>query len=250
MAMFTDKRVKAIICLRGGYGSARLLERLDYDVIRRHPKIFSGYSDITSLHCAFGRKVNMISIHAPMMDGELQSKHLPEFTRTSFLRTVMEAKPAGSSCAGYAEKTVSILRGGVAEGRLMGGNLSVLSAAVGTPFAPLLKDKILFLEDVGEKPYRLDRMLTQLRNAGILKQVAGIAIGVNPNCDDPHAKAGGEYRQTQADVFNERLSGLKIPLVTGLPFGHVELNATIPVGVMARLDGNRGELVILESAVM
>ena len=249
MAMFADKKVKAIICMRGGYGASRILDRLDYGVIRRNPKILSGYSDITSLHFAFAQKVNLISIHAPMMNGVLDGPKLPEFTRKSFFRTIMEAKPAGNICDGYEGKTVSILRGGVAEGRLIGGNLSLICASLGTPFAPSFKRKILFFEDIGEKPYQLDRMLTQLLSAGILQQVAGVAVGVNADCNDPNAKAGGEYRQTAADVVKERLSSLRVPVVTGLPFGHVDLNATIPVGVKARLDGKRGDLIITESAV-
>lgn len=249
MQLFAEKKVKAIICLRGGYGAARILDRLDYDVIRRHPKILSGYSDITSLHGALAKRVNLISMHAPMMNGALDGPKLPEFTKQSFFRTVMEAKPAGSICDGYAGKTISILRGGVAEGRLIGGNLSVLCASLGTPFAPAFNGKILFIEDIGEKPYRLDRMLTQLANAGVLSQVAGVAVGVNQDCSDPDAKRGGEYRQTAADVVMERLTSLRVPVVMGLPFGHVELNATIPVGARARLDGNRGDLIITESAV-
>jgi muramoyltetrapeptide carboxypeptidase len=250
MQMFAEKKVKAIICLRGGYGAARILNRLDYGVIRRNPKIFAGYSDITSLHFAFTKKVNLISFHAPMLNGELADPKIPEFARRSFFRTVMEAKPAGSFCDGYTEKTISILRGGVAEGRLIGGNLSVLCAAIGTPFEPSFKGKILFFEDVSEKPFRLDRMLTQLLNAGILRQAAGVAIGVNRQCDDGHASKTGEYRQSGADVIAERLSSLRVPVVTGLPFGHVDLNATLPVGAKARLDGDNGDLIITEAAVI
>jgi muramoyltetrapeptide carboxypeptidase len=249
MAMFADKTVKAIICLRGGYGAARLLDRLDYEIIRRNPKILSGYSDITSLHCALARKVNLVSIHAPMLNGALADPKVPEFTRVSFFRTVMEAKPAGGICDGYDGKTVSVLRGGVAEGRLVGGNLSVLCASLGTPFAPSFTGKILFFEDISEKPYRLDRMLTQLLNAGILAQVAGVAVGVNRDCKDPDAKPGGEYRQSATDVVKERLALLRVPVMTGLPFGHVDLNATIPVGVKATLDADKGDLIITEAAV-
>ena len=249
MAMFADKKVDAILCLRGGYGCTRILDRLDYALIRRNPKILSGYSDITGLHGALLKKSGLISIHAPMLNGALADPKVPEFTKQSFFRTVMEAKPAGSICAGYQDKTVSILRGGIAEGRLVGGNLSLICANLGTPFAPSFKDKILFFEDVSEKPYRLDRMLTQLWNAGVFSQVAGVAVGVNADCVDPSAKPGGEYRQSGADVIIERLSALRVPVVVGLPFGHVELNATIPVGVRARLDGKRGDLIITEAAV-
>ncbi len=249
MAMFGDKKVKAIVCLRGGYGSSRILGRLDYEIIRRRPKILAGYSDITSLHLALMKKCGLVSFHAPMWNGALADPKVPEFTRQSFLQTVTEAKPSGSLCENYDGKTVSILRDGVVEGRLLGGNLSLICASLGTPFMPSFKGKILFFEDVSEKPYRLDRLLTQLWNAGIFSQVAGVAVGVNHDCHNSGAKSGGEYRQSGADVVKERLSALRVPVVTGLPFGHVDLNATIPVGVRAKLDGQRGDLVITESAV-
>ena len=249
MAMFTDKKVKAIICLRGGYGATRILDRLDYALIRRHPKILSGYSDITALHGALLKKSGLASIHAPMLNGALADPNVPEFTKKSFFRTVMEAQPAGSICVGYAEKTVSILRGGVAEGQLVGGNLSLICASLGTPFAPSFKGKIIFFEDVSERPYRLDRLLTQLLNAGIFSQVIGVAVGVNKDCNEPKGKNGKEYYQSGAEVVKERLSTLRVPVVVGLPFGHVDLNAAIPVGIRARLDGKRGDLIITESAV-
>ena len=249
MAMFTDKDVKAIICIRGGDGSSRILDLLDYHVIRRHPKILCGYSDIVSLHSAFQKKIKLVTFHSPMLSGALAADHLPEFTRASFFRTLMEAKPAGNICDGYDKKGVSTLHYGVAEGRLIGGNLTVLTASIGTPYEPKFKDRILFLEDVGERPYRLDRMLTQLLNAGILQQVAGVAVGVNSDCEEKKASASDEYTQSSADVFAERLSRLNVPVVTGLPFGHVDLNATLPIGAKAKLDGDNGDLIITEAAV-
>jgi len=249
MQMFSDKKVNGIICLRGGYGCSRILDRLDYEVIQRNPKILSGYSDITSLHNVLSAKAKLISIHAPMLNGALADPKVPEFTKKSFFRTVTEAKPAGSICADYPDKTVSILRRGEAEGVLVGGNLSLICASLGTPYAPSFKGKILFFEDISEKPYRLDRMLTQLLNAGVFDQVAGVAIGVNAECDDTSPNPSGEYRQSGADVVKERLASVRVPIVTGLPFGHVDLNATIPLGVRARLDAKRGDLIILESAV-
>jgi len=274
MAMFTDKKVNAIFCIRGGYGTTRILDRLDYAVIRRNPKILSGYSDITALHGVLLKKAGLISFHAPMLNGALADPKVPEFTKQSFFRAIMEAKAPGSICAGYDGKTVSSLRGGVAEGRLAGGNLSLICAGLGTPFAPSYKGKILFLEDVNEKPYRLDRMLTHLWNAGVFAQVAGVAVGVNRennSLNDPALKTvralvkppganqewkevkvkapAKEYQQSGAEVVKERLSGLRVPVVVGLPFGHIALNATIPVGVRARLDADKGDLIITEAAV-
>ena len=249
MRMFVDRQVKAILCVRGGYGSARLLPLLDYDVIRAQPKIFVGYSDITSLHCAFLQKSNLVSFHGPMLNSDFAKDHFPSFTLQSFLNTLMRPAAPGSICHGYRKKTTRTLRGGVASGRLLGGNISILCASLGTPYQASLKNVILFFEDLDEVPYRFDRMLTQLLNAGLLQQVAGIAIGINKNCVDPKAKKTKEYRQTLEDVFRERLVPLKVPIVSGLPFGHVPFNATLPIGVRVTLDAAAGDLRVIEPAV-
>jgi muramoyltetrapeptide carboxypeptidase len=249
MSMFRNPEVKAILCVRGGYGTARLLPLLDYQMIRANPKIFVGYSDITSLHCAFLKKANLVTFHGPMLHSDFCKKDMPDFTLQSFLITLTRPYAAGSICNNYRGKTISVLRRGKASGRLLGGNISLLCTTLGTPYQPSFKEKILFLEDLDEVPYRFDRMLTHLLNAGALQQVAGVAVGINRNCTDPKAKKTKEYRQTVTDVLTERLAVLKVPIVTGLPFGHVPLNATLPVGVGAELDGTNGDLTILEAAV-
>jgi muramoyltetrapeptide carboxypeptidase len=249
MNMFADPEVKAIICLRGGYGSARILPLLDFEVIRRNPKILAGYSDITSLHCALSVKAGLVSFHAPMLDSALASHDLPAFTLQSLFKTIMEPEPAGPLSLGSGGKTAVTLRGGKAGGELIGGNLSVLVTTLGTPYQPTFAGKILFLEDVDEAPYRYDRLLTHLLNSGALRDVAGVAVGMNSNCVDPKADQGGDYRQTLNDVLAERLGGLAVPVVRDLPFGHVPVNGTLPVGVNAILDGDAGELVIIEAAV-
>jgi muramoyltetrapeptide carboxypeptidase len=249
MRMFADAKVKAIFCLRGGYGTARLLPLLDYDLIRAHPKILIGYSDITSLHCALLTKANLVSFHGPMLNSDLIKTRLPDFTLQSLIRTLSNPQPAGSICQGYNKQLVQVLRGGQASGRLIGGNISILCATLGTVYQPSFKGRILFFEDLDEVPYRFDRMLTHLINAGVLRQVAGVAIGMNHGCEDPKAKTSKEYRQSLGDVFKERLLPLKVPVVLGLPFGHVPFNATVPLGVRAVLDGAKGDLVIREAAV-
>lgn len=249
MRMFTDPKVQGIICVRGGYGTARLLSRLDYAAIRAHAKIFVGYSDITSLHCAFLTKAGLISFHGPMLNSEFALADLPAFTIQSFLQCLASQKAQTNIATGYGEKTIAVLRRGIARGPLIGGNLALLCTVIGTPWQPAFKNRILFLEDVGEAPYRWDRMLTYLLNCGVLQQVSGIAIGLNADCADPQAKRTKEYRQTLEEVLRERLLPLQIPIVTGLPFGHIPNNATIPVGVKAELDANRGELRLLESGV-
>ncbi len=249
MRMFTDRRVQAILCVRGGYGTARLLPLLDYRVIREHAKILVGYSDISSLHCALFTQARMISFHGPMLNSDFIQPKMPKFTLQSFLRTLTQAAAPGGISQGYRRSTVKVLRRGVAHGQLMGGNLSLLCTTIGTPWQPPFPGRILFLEDVGESPYRFDRMFTHLLNCGLLQQVAGVAIGLNADCEDPQAGRTKEYRQTLEDVLKERLVGLKVPVITGLPFGHSPHNATLPVGVSATLDGNRGELFLDEPGV-
>jgi muramoyltetrapeptide carboxypeptidase len=250
MRMFTDRKVSGILCVRGGYGTARLLPRLDYQAIRANPKVFVGYSDITSLHCAFLTKARLVSFHGPMLNSDFIHPTMPAFTRRSFLDMLC---PSGNSARGsprnigdgYRRRTVKVLRSGVARGQLIGGNLTLLCTLLGTPWQPDFKGCILFFEEIGEPPYRLDRMLTHLRNAGVLQQVAGVAIGVNADCDDPKARTSREYRQTAEDVLKERLLPFGIPVVSGLPFGHVPHNATIPIGVAATLDASHGAGALL-----
>jgi muramoyltetrapeptide carboxypeptidase len=243
MRMFADRAVKAIFCVRGGHGATRLLPLLDYAAIRRHPKILVGYSDLTALNCALLARANLVTFHGPMLNADFVANGFPRFTRESFFRTLMRAEP-GSVLQGYRAKTVSVLRGGVASGPLIGGNLSLLCALVGTPWQPSFRRRILFIEDINEPPFRFDRMLTHLLNAGLLQQVAGVAVGLNTGCRDPQAGRAGEYRQSLEDVLKERLLPLRVPVVTGLPFGHVRYNATLPLGVKATLDGRSGDLLL------
>jgi muramoyltetrapeptide carboxypeptidase len=249
MTMFADPEVKAIFCARGGYGAGRLLHLLDYDFIRRHPKILVGFSDITSLHCALLTRARMVSFHGPTLNTSLTSDDPPTFVLRSLWKTIMTPAAAGSICDDYTQKTISILHGGVAHGRLVGGNLSVLVTTLGTPYQPPFKDNILFFEDVDEDPYSFDRMLTHLLNMGVLQQVAGVAVGLNRYTKTPEEKKLNEYEQTTPEVLAEHLKPLGIPVVTGLPFGHVHFNATLPVGVQATLDGDMGDLIINEAAV-
>ena len=248
MSMFTDRKVDGILCVRGGYGTARLLPLLDFPVIRRHPKVFVGYSDITSLHSAFLVKSNLISFHGPMLNSDFAHEDMPAFTTQSLLRTLMRPEAPGDITTGYKGK-VKTLRSGGANGQLIGGNLTLLCASLGTPWQPPFRGRILFFEDLDEVPYRMDRMLTQLLNAGLLQQVAGIAIGINKGCVDPNAKKTWEYRQTLDDVFRDRLLPLKIPVTMHLPFGHIPHNATLPVGAHVTLDATNGRLIVSEAAV-
>ena len=248
MAMFADRAVKGIFCVRGGYGSARLLPLLDYVAIRRNPKVFIGFSDLTSLHCALRKKSDLVTFYGPMTVSFLAEKS-PRFLRESLWRAVAGPGAPASILQGYHRKTVEVVRRGKVSAELIGGNLSVLSTVLGTPYQPDFRGRILFLEDVDEKPYAVDRLLTHLFNAGVLSQAAGVAIGIFHDCVDPKAIRGGEYRQTVEDVLRERLWPLKVPVVIGLPFGHVPHNATLPIGGRATLDADNGDLIITHAAV-
>jgi muramoyltetrapeptide carboxypeptidase len=250
MNAFLDPRVRAIFCVRGGYGSSRLLPFLDYQAIRKNPKILIGYSDITSLHCALLKECNLVSFHGPMLNSDLIRPDFPDFSLSSLMRVVTQPGPFGSVRGGGRDrKEISVLRPGKAAGRLLGGNLTLLCSLLATPWQPDFRGAILFFEDLDEAPYRFDRMLTQLLNAGLLQQVAGIAIGINKNCLDPKAKKSREYRQTLEDVFRDRLLPLRVPVVSGIPFGHVARVCTLPLGVRALLDANGGDLELIEKAV-
>jgi len=168
----------------------------------------------------------------------------------SLFKTVMSPDPPGGICDSDSRKTVTILKGGSATGPLVGGNLSVLNSMMGTPYQPPLKGAIFFFEDVSEAPYRFDGRLTQLLNAGLLQQVAGVAVGVNKDCVDPDAANSTEYQQSLEDVLRDRLLPLGVPVVIGLPFGHVPKNATLPVGLEATLDAVNVDLTINEAAVI
>lgn len=250
MSMFGDRDVKAIFCLRGGYGSARLLGMLDYHLIKRNAKVFVGFSDITALHTAFEVHARMVSFHGPTLNSSITSSRPSKFTFQSLMKTIMNPEPPGGICDSATKKDVSILKRGTATGPLIGGNLTVFMSMIGTPCQPRFKDSILFFEDVGEQPYRFDGRLTHLLNAGLLQQVAGIAIGNNKDCTDPDAAKSKEYHQTVEDVLKDRLLPLGVPVVVGLPFGHVRENATLPMGLQATLDGVNGDLIINEGAVV
>lgn len=248
MRLFSDPKVGAIFCMRGGYGCTRLLDRLDFVAIRSRPKILLGYSDVTALHCALLKCAGVVSFHGPVLNSDFLRQPLNEFTLSSLWRTLTRAEAPGALAA--AGDTVKVIRAGRVQGRLVGGNLSLLCALVGTPWLPSLRGRLLFFEDVDEAPYRLDRMLTHLLTAGVLRGVAGIAIGVNVGCEDPKRAQLKEYRQSADDVLRERLRPLGVPVLSGLPFGHQAVNATLPLGVRAEVDTRVGELRLLEAAVL
>jgi muramoyltetrapeptide carboxypeptidase len=240
--------IKAIFCLRGGYGSGRIIHAAPFHDLIKHPKIFVGSSDLTSILCGFALDGQLVSFHGPTLQS-LVSDTCPEFTLRSLFETITGGTEAlGSILKGYEPTTpIEALVPGVVTGRLVGGNLSILTSLIGTRFFPSLDDCIVFLEDIGEAPYRIDRLLTQLLHIGALQRVRGVALGRFERCE--YGPNDAQTKQSLRDVLIERLTPLGKPIVTGLPFGHSAHNATLPVGGLATLDANAGDLIIEETSV-
>ncbi len=226
-----DDSIDAVWCIRGGYGAMRLLEGIDYEALARRPKAIIGYSDITALHAAVGRRCALVSYH-----GATARAHLPERTRASLARVLAEPWKQIS----VTEPSMTPLRRGTARGRLAGGNLALLAALAGTPYAPDLDGAILVLEDVNEAVYRIDRMLTQLWLSGALRSVAGLAFGAFTEIPDDPANA----ERPLTRVLEEFAARCGVPCVSGFPMGHVDDQDTFPLGAMASLNADEGVLVV------
>ncbi len=225
LQMFSDPRIKAIVCARGGYGSARVIPHLDQDHIRKHPKVFVGSSDITALLLYLVQDCGLVAFHGPMVGPNFGKAPSP-LTEEVFLRVLTQSGPAGP----LRLPDVKVLKTGRSEGKLVGGCLSVLCSAMGTPFDLNTEDAILFLEDVKEPPYRIDRMLTQLKAAGKFRKVRGVLFGPMLDCW-PQQGAGYDLEEIILDVLND----LQVPVLFGVPSGHGEHNITLPLGVLVRV---------------
>ena len=247
--MFADQSVHGVIALRGGYGSPRILPYLDYELIRANPKALIGYSDITALLHAIFTKSGLIAFHGP-----IASQSFTPYTLAAFKKILMTPSapislgepPPFEATEGVVERENRLVKivPGKARGRLMGGNLSLMVKMLGTPYEPDFRDKILVIEDVGEKPYRIDGMLTHLWLSGKLKQVAGIALGKFTDCEPD-----GPMSLSLETIFKERFQELRVPTLRGLMFGHIRDQATFPVGALAELNVDAGTLTLLETAV-
>lgn len=248
--MFTDPEIQGIVCLRGGYGSARMLPHMDYDAIRAHPKVFVGYSDITALHGAIRGNTGLVTFWGPMVSSDM-SPGIHPYNRDAFLSAVTGTDPIGEIPHPGDMPPVQTIQGGRACGRLIGGTLSLLAAAVGTPYEFEYDGAILFFEDVGEEPHRIDRMLTQLLQADRLNRLCGIVIGECAGCGSaPHNPSFPYSNFSIEEVFADRLQSLGIPVIYGLGIGHGTYKATLPLGVRATLDGDACSLTIDESGVV
>ncbi|MDZ7291234.1 MAG: LD-carboxypeptidase [candidate division KSB1 bacterium] len=243
--MFRDRKVKAIFCARGGYGTPRLLSLLDYNAIRANPKIFVGYSDITAIQLAMLRHAGLITFSGPMVAAEM-GKGIDPFTEEKFWRILTHPEPLGDLRRPGVDNYQPITRGR-AVGPLIGGCLSLVATLVGSPHFPEVKGSIFCLEEIGEAPYRIDRYLVQFREAGILRRIAGFVLGQTTDC----VPTDDEPSLTIDDLLHDFIRPLKVPAVAGLDYGHVEVKYTLPVGIRAELivQGDKSTLTIVESAV-
>lgn len=245
---FADPEVDAIWCVRGGYGTTRLLPYLDFDLIRNNPKPLIGYSDITALHLAIGQEAGLITFHGPVAASDFPENTLQHFKATLVEPTAdyrIQAPTALEDLPGV-EFNPFVITPGKANGRITGGNLSLLAALAGTRFEPSFQGKLVFIEDVGEQPYRIDRLLTQLLQATDLKAAAAIALGVFADCGPKNT----EFSLNLPETLQDRLGSLGIPVLYGLPFGHVAHQATLPYGISAELDTDAQTLTLLETGVL
>jgi muramoyltetrapeptide carboxypeptidase len=248
---FRDAEVRAVFAIRGGYGSPHLLDRVDYDLVRRNPKIFVGYSDITALHLAFNRHARLITFHGPIV-----LSRFTDYTLSHFRRAVFETRPLGrltnppNDDELRPSHPLRTVRAGKATGQLTGGNLSLVCATLGTPYEIDTRGKILFLEDVGEQAYNIDRMFTQLRLAGKLDAAAGVVWGECDDCGPRQFEPSTVSPFTLGEVVDNILGALKVPVLSGLTIGHTSDQLTLPLGVAATLDATGGTLEITEAGVV
>ncbi|HUI31637.1 MAG TPA: LD-carboxypeptidase [Candidatus Acidoferrales bacterium] len=245
---FSDRNVKAIICSRGGYGTPRILDRIDYGTIRKNPKILVGYSDITALQLAIFKKTGMITFSGPMMAVEFGvgfGKKVDSFTEERFFEMITSHKKTGV-VKSHKDYRLSFHGKKKSHGRLLGGNLSLITSILGTEYVPDFFGGVLLLEEVSEEPYSIDRMLTQLRLAGILRGVSAFALGQFTNCapeepDKPH--------RTLEEIFRKDLLSDGRASVTNIPYGHLPMKLTLPIGTLVSIDPLKKKFAIDEPAV-
>lgn len=250
MRAFRDPDVDAIFPGTGGFGVTRMLHLVDWDVVRANPKIVIGFSDITALHLALAAKANLVTFHSPNPQWGLGSdSNLADFSAKYFWRCLLASENEEEQGFTYKlpKKNGPLvpLAPGVGEGTVTGGNLTLVAATLGTPYEIAADGKILFLEDVGEAPYRIDRMLSELRLAGKLDKLSGVVLGQFRGCEDDDDRGGLSLQQ----VFDDYFRGAAYPVVRNFAAGHVPLNATIPFGVPCRLDADSLTFEVLENPV-
>lgn len=240
--MFARKDVNMILCARGGSGSLQFIRKIDFDTIKANPKIFCGYSDITSLHLAINRFTGLVTIHGEVLTAIHPG--MSAYTQDHLLRCLTDEESPREIRKADPNKFLLTISPGVAEGEVLGGNLTLIAASCGSFYQPDFSDKILFLEDVGEEPYCIDRYLAQMRNCGMLDRLKGVVIGECARCEDHSG-----YYPHVTDAFRHYFEDRGVPCLYGLPLGHTNDQAALPLGVKVRLDADAQTLTVLESGV-
>ena len=239
MELIEDQEVNGIFFIRGGWGCARLLDLIDYEKIKSNPKVIMGFSDITSLLNAISHKTGLATFHGPGGNSTWNEYSVKYVKRVTVDGEQISFKNQAT------DHPITTYSKGTAEGELYGGNLSVIAGVLGSEFVPDWQGKILFLEDVMEEPYRIDRMLTQLKLAGVFEQISGLVLGNFRKCtaEEP------DRSFTLEEVFEQHFSTAKFPVFYGAQIGHIRNKFTVPLGVKVRINANEGEIQLVESAV-
>jgi muramoyltetrapeptide carboxypeptidase len=244
-ACFADPTVDGILCARGGYGTMHILPFVDWDAVRANPKVFCGYSDITGLHLAIRREANFVTFHGSMVQRQGDEPELHPWSAAGLRHAMISTDALGAVSTPDDGPEVTTLVAGIATGPLVGGNLTLICSLIGSRWQLDARGCVLLLEDTDEAPYRVDRMLTQLRLSGALDGVRGIVFGDSPACEAPPEDTRSFPLTT---VIGERLGSLGVPLIYGFPCGHSPWRATLPLGIPATLDADSGTLTFAESA--
>jgi muramoyltetrapeptide carboxypeptidase len=245
MDAFLDDGVQALLCVRGGFGTGRILDRLDYGAIKDNPKALIGFSDSTGLQLALLARSGLVSFTGALADSDLGQGSVDPLLAESMWRLLERREALGGLPADSGDALTTIC-GGCGEGPLVAANLALLCSLLGTPYAPNLDGAVLLIEDVSEAPYRLDRMLTQLRLAGVLDRLSGLALGRFHDCFSP---TDMEASPTLIEMVIDALGGRNIPTVSGVAYGHMRRRTVLPIGIPARIDADVGSVTITESAV-
>ena len=248
--MFTDSDIDGIWCARGGYGCTGLLPLIDFDLIKNNPKVFIGYSDITVLHLAIFKKAGLVTFHGPVASSVF-SEYSTKYFKKMLMSTNIPPKVYPSEYNDEKGKEnvffkPKVINKGEAEGKLIGGNLSLISAMAGTEWAINYEDKLLFIEDIGEAPYRIDRMLIQINQNQSFNKANGIILGVFEDCKKPEDEPSLELVQ----MFDDNMQGVSKPAAYGFSIGHIRDQFTLPMGIKAKMNAEERTLEFLENAVV
>ncbi len=246
-AMIHDPRVRMIAAGRGGYGVTRILDRIDYDALRRDPKIVVGFSDLTALHCALLAQSNLASFSGAMPGVDFwNTGNLDPFAEETFWRVLTSDRPLGRIHQ-PAETPIAPLAPGTAEGWLLAGNLTLLAALIGTPYFPDACGATLLVEEIGEEAYRVDRLLSQLANAGTLQKIAALAFGAFTDAKPTRVSV---EPLPMEEVFAEYIRRADVPAIGDVLYGHIATKLTLPLGSRVRIDGSNGWMEIMEAGVI